>query len=719
MATALFDRIVPAGKDAVFPFQMSAASLSTTPTVYKIAGSDGAQTTVGSGVSVVDSGGGLYKIVVAAGSMSSGDMYFGVVAAGAELVRIPMWSFAPTGHIADVLGRFGGSGATMSFGGILSGASNLQGAVDMLGGELGDFSAAGITGSPATAAAAMKILFDEVDGVEETATSILSEVGDVSTKTFSGAGSSSDVASALAEIYSKANATKVSIEGLLGSPAGASMSADIAALKAETASIVADTNELQGDWANGGRLDLIVDELTAQGDANEAKLDTAISAVGVVDGVVDAILVDTAAMQPQIADIQTVTNDLKDGGRLDLLIDELTAQGDTNEGKLDTIDTVVDGIQTDLSNGTDGLGALKTLIDENQTDLNSVLANVATVDTVVDGIQTDLSNGTDGLGALKALIDANQVDLDAVLAAGVSRDSAIATVDTVVDGIQTDLSNGTDGLGALKALIDTVNSDLSNGTDGLGALKALIDTVDAVADATKVVVDAQESKAQADTRQTALIAEHDASQATLATMETKAQADGRQTALVAEHDATQATLGAPAGSSVSADIAAVKAVADTLSLQVNAVLQPMVPATRYSGSAASRIAITIQTIDGATGALDDMDQAGTPAGQMYIKILNGSGSSMTTMFDAPSGGSALSSADASIYSGAVNGYYIMNRVGTGFYQAFLQIAAYDVNSYDVLFYAQDSDPGSAQTFRAMRQMDVRSPVQAQFAGGAF
>lgn len=33
-------------------------------------------------------------------------------------------------------------------------------------------------------------------------------------------------------------------------------------------------------------------------------------------------------------------------------------------------------------------------------------ALITTVDTVVDGIQTDLDNGTDGLGALKALIDA-------------------------------------------------------------------------------------------------------------------------------------------------------------------------------------------------------------------------------------------------------------------------------------------------------------------------
>ena len=661
MATALFDRIVPAGKDAVFPFQMSAASLSTTPTVYKIAGTDGAKTTVGAGVSVIDDGGGLYRLKILSGNMAGGNMYFATVSAGSEVVRVPMWSFAPTDHISDVLSRIGGSAAAMSFGGILSGANNLQAAIDLTAAELGDFSAAGITGSPATAAAAMKILFDEVDGVEETATSILNEVGDVSTKSFSGAGSSADVASALAEIYVKANATKVSIEGILGSPAGASVSADIAALKAETALIVADTAELQGDWANGGRLDLIIDELTAQGDANETKLDTAISAVGVVDGIVDAILVDTAAMQPQVADIQTKLNavkaDLDNGGRLDLIFDELTAQGDTNEGKLDTIDTVVDGIQADLSNGTDGLGALKALIDANQVDLDAIIS--------------DLDNGTDGLGALKALIDANQVDLDAVIA---------------------DLSNGTDGLGALKTLIDAVNTDLSNGTDGLGALKALIDTVDSVVDATKVVVDAQESKAQADTRQTALIA---------------------------EHDATQATLGSPAGASMSADIAAAKAVIDTLSLQVNAVLQPMVPAERFSGASAKRISIVVQTIDGATGALDDMDQAGTPAGQMYISVLDGAGSAVTSLYDAAFGGSALASADAAIYGGDVTGYKVMNRVSVGFYQAFLEIAAYAVESYDVLFYAQDSDPNTAQTFRAMRQMEVRSPVMAQFSGGAF
>ena len=43
--------------------------------------------------------------------------------------------------------------------------------------------------------------------------------------------------------------------------AGADVAADIIALKTETALIVADTNELQVDWVNGGRLDLLIDAI--------------------------------------------------------------------------------------------------------------------------------------------------------------------------------------------------------------------------------------------------------------------------------------------------------------------------------------------------------------------------------------------------------------------------------------------------------------------------
>lgn len=60
---------------------------------------------------------------------------------------------------------------------------------------------------------------------------------------------------------------------------------------------------------------------------------------------------------------------------------------------------------------TDKLQVDVTQVSGSAEDLPTA-TNLATVDTVVDGIQTDLDNATDGLGALKTLIDAAQSTLD-------------------------------------------------------------------------------------------------------------------------------------------------------------------------------------------------------------------------------------------------------------------------------------------------------------------
>ncbi len=120
---------------------------------------------------------------------------------------------------------------------------------------------------------------------------------------------------------------------------------------------------------------------------------------------------------------------LQNGGTIDTLIDTLTT-------KVDAVKTVVDGIQTDLSNSTDGLGALKTLID---------------------AIQTDLSNGTDGLGAIKAAVDANNLLLsDATYGL-----SALQQLISGTGGLTTDLSDikGTGfatGTDSLKQISDRI-----------------------------------------------------------------------------------------------------------------------------------------------------------------------------------------------------------------------------------------------------------------------
>ena len=101
--------------------------------------------------------------------------------------------------------------------------------------------------------------------------------------------------------------------------------------------------------------------------------------------------------------------------------------------------------------------------------------DITTIDTVVGGIQTDLSNGTDGLGALKILIDAvpTVTEIQTEM-----EENGASLLDTLRDVV----SHVTYGNSALQVLIAAIQTDLDNGTDGLGALKILIDAIKAKTD---------------------------------------------------------------------------------------------------------------------------------------------------------------------------------------------------------------------------------------------
>ena len=125
-------------------------------------------------------------------------------------------------------------------------------------------------------------------------------------------------------------------------------------LDTEIAAILADTNELQTDWADGGRLDLILDARASQ------------ASVNTIDDFLDT----------EIADILADTNELQtdwvNGGRLDLLIDAIKAKTDnlpadpadasdiassftTVNTKLDTIDDFLDTEIAAIKAKTDNL----------------------------------------------------------------------------------------------------------------------------------------------------------------------------------------------------------------------------------------------------------------------------------------------------------------------------------------------------------------------------
>ena len=135
-------------------------------------------------------------------------------------------------------------------------------------------------------------------------------------------------------------------------PTAVAIRTEIDSNSTQLAAIVADTNILQVEWANGGRLDLILDTAAAGGggDATEAKQDTLIAALDVVDGIVDSILVDTGTTLP--ATLVTI------------------------DGKVDTVDSVADLILVDTN---------AILVDTGTT----LPATLVTIDGIVDSILVD------------------------------------------------------------------------------------------------------------------------------------------------------------------------------------------------------------------------------------------------------------------------------------------------------------------------------------------
>lgn len=127
----------------------------------------------------------------------------------------------------------------------------------------------------------------------------------------------------------------------LGAPAGASVSADVAAVKATADAVEVDTTSI------------------------ESKVDT-------VDGVVDTILVDTADMQPKLgtpagADISA-----------DIAAVKATA---------DAIETDTQDLQTQIGTAGAGLTDVGGMSTTMKAEVNAEVADVLTVDTITDTTQ--------------------------------------------------------------------------------------------------------------------------------------------------------------------------------------------------------------------------------------------------------------------------------------------------------------------------------------------
>lgn len=232
---------------------------------------------------------------------------------------------------------------------------------------------------------------------------------------------------------------------------------DIAAVKAETALIVEDTNELQAEFVDGGRLDLLIDQILA--DTNELQLDWANG--GRLDLLIDAHTTEIAkipksdsnvtwnatALASINAEVDTALNTAIPGSPTADSINERIATMDTTA--IPAIKTVVDTIQADTDLLDDAIGGLADI----HADIASARSEIATVDGHVSDVFDDVGDLQSSVDDI--LADTNELQIDNV--DGGRTDLLIDSIITKVDH----LAVATLGLGActwVYTLTDSVTA---------------------------------------------------------------------------------------------------------------------------------------------------------------------------------------------------------------------------------------------------------------------
>lgn len=220
-------------------------------------------------------------------------------------------------------------------------------------------------------------------------------------------------------------------------------------LDTEVAAILADTNELQADWVNGGRLDLL--------------LDSVISKVDVVDGVVDTILVDTAVIGALGAGLTGIPwNAAWDTEVQSEVADALAVYDPPTKAEVDTAFTEIKGATWAT---TDTLEAIRDRGDAAWT--TGAGGSAPTAAAVADAVWDEATSGHVTAGTFGEQV---KTDIDAILVdTGTTIPATIVTIDTVVDAILVD--TGTT-IPATIATVDTVVDSILVDTAVIGALGA-------------------------------------------------------------------------------------------------------------------------------------------------------------------------------------------------------------------------------------------------------
>lgn len=308
-------------------------------------------------------------------------------------------------------------------------------------------------------------------------------------------------------------------------------------LDTEIAAILADTNELQTDWANGGRLDLILDARASQ------------ASVDVIDGIVDSILVDTAEIGAAGAGLTAVASAANLATLAGYVDTEVAAIKVTTDKLDETLVASSDGFiftPAALQDAPTGGSAPSAATIAAAVWEEPIASHSGTSGSTAEALAAAGASGDPWITALPGGYSAGQAGyiVGNALDAAISSRASQTSVNAIDDFVDTEIT-------AIKAVTDKIDGTLELTSDGqiftaLALQNAPV--TPAGLDAAGVRAAVGLASANLDTQ--------------LADLPTNAEL---ATALGTSDDAVLAVLGTPAGASLAADVAAVQA--DTNDIQ--------------------------------------------------------------------------------------------------------------------------------------------------------
>ena len=207
-----------------------------------------------------------------------------------------------------------------------------------------------------------------------------------------------------------------------GAPTVAQIRTEMDSNSTQLAAIVADTGELQTDWANTGRLDTILDTAASGGSAPTA-----------------------AAIRTEIDSNST---------QLAAIVEDT---GTTIPGTITTLQTTADAIPTTAMRGTDSAALASVATEARLAELDA-----ANLPTDIAAIPTTAMRGTDSAALASVATEARLAELDA------------ANIPADIDAIPTTAMRGTDNAATASVLGAAVGASISADIAEVKAETALV-----------------------------------------------------------------------------------------------------------------------------------------------------------------------------------------------------------------------------------------------------